>query len=598
MKFKEFVKYFTVERKVGNEYLVHCPAHDDKKASLAITEKNGTIFLFCHKGCDYKEILNKLNIPESELFTNNKEDYKMNNKNNIEYIYTDSKGNPVHKTIRYPNKNFSQFMFQNNEWIPTIKGCKLYPFNLPKVIESDTIYWVEGEKDANTLTEMGLTSTTTCCGANNFNKNKEEYIPYFKNKIVYIIPDNDEAGNSYAKTISESLKGIAKKVKILQLSNEVDDLQEKEDISDVYQRLGKEKTLEILEKLKMQTGKLKLKTAFELQNTVLPPLKVIVENILFQGLTILASPPKYGKSWLVLDLCLSVCRGDKFLNHNTNKGKCLYLALEDSDRRLQQRINKLLNNSSAPDNFIYSISSSTIETGLIDEIEEFISQNKDIALIVIDTLQKVRDITSSNSHYANDYKDVSALKRIADKNNIAIILVHHTRKPLGKDNNDVFNEINGTNGLSGASDSSICLTRERRFSKESILSITGRDVEQTEKLIAFDKKQCRWQYIGDLEEIEEKRIFDEYSENPIVNTIKKLLEEAENNKVELTLSDIKQKVQEIQGYQLEESDKKISKTIREMKDLYYKYDKILYTPPAKNGGTKGRLHTFKKEEVS
>lgn len=129
-------------------------------------------------------------------------------------------------------------------------GVKKVLYNLPNVVNSDTIYFVEGEKDADNLNKIGLVGTTTVSGALSFNKYKSEYVEKLRNKIVYIIPDNDEAGRKYAISIMKSLEGIAKFSRILDLSKELPDLEPHKDISDVLQKYGKEKTLEIINKLK------------------------------------------------------------------------------------------------------------------------------------------------------------------------------------------------------------------------------------------------------------------------------------------------------------------------------------------------------------
>ena len=102
----------------------------------------------------------------------------------------------------------------------------------------------------------------------------------------------------------------------------------------------------------------------ELQQTELPPLRFVVEGLLPRGLCILASPPKYGKSWLVLDLCLRVAAGEPLLGRQTNRGACLYLALEDSHHRLQERAAKLLAGKAAPEGFDCAISCADIAEGL------------------------------------------------------------------------------------------------------------------------------------------------------------------------------------------------------------------------------------------
>ena len=129
-------------------------------------------------------------------------------------------------------------------------GVRYVLYNLPNVVKSEEIYFVEGEKDADNLNKMGLVATTTVSGAASYSKRADEYAKSLKDKIVYIIPDNDKSGYKYADSIKKSLNNIAKEVKILRIVEEIKDFKEKGDISDVIMQYGKEKTLEILENLK------------------------------------------------------------------------------------------------------------------------------------------------------------------------------------------------------------------------------------------------------------------------------------------------------------------------------------------------------------
>lgn len=189
-----------------------------------------------------------------------------------EYIYTDEESRILNKVIRYNPKDFKQAQYINGMWKYNMQNAKHVPYNLPNIVKSDSIYWVEGEKDADNLNSLGLVATTTPRGASGFNKYKDEYSKYFKNKTIYIIPDNDEPGKKYAQDVYKALSNVTNKIKILNLKDELPDLKEKSDISDVLEIYGESKTLEILEKL---TSKNNL---FELSGQTLS--KELLENIL------------------------------------------------------------------------------------------------------------------------------------------------------------------------------------------------------------------------------------------------------------------------------------------------------------------------------
>lgn len=249
MHLNEIISRFNGVKSIGeNSYQVQCPAHKDDKASLTISEEDGKILLYCHAGCDTKNILNAIGLQEKDLFNNPPKDSKP--KIVKEYYYTDEDNKPLYKVIRYEPKSFVQAKYDNGKWVYKMTGVRYVLYNLHNVSKSDEIYFVEGEKDADNLNSIGLVATTTVSGASSFSKRAKEYCELLKGKTVFIIPDNDNPGYKYAEDISKALEGIAKSTKILKLVDEVPDLKEKGDISDVLQKYGKEKTLEILKKLK------------------------------------------------------------------------------------------------------------------------------------------------------------------------------------------------------------------------------------------------------------------------------------------------------------------------------------------------------------
>lgn len=344
---------------------------------------------------------------------------------------------------------------------------------------------------------------------------------------------------------------------------------------------------------KLKTPELKIKSARELQEEQLPPIRWIVSDMIPQGLTLLASPPKYGKSWWVLDLCLSVCAGDKFMGHYTEKSGCLYLALEDSEIRLQKRINRLTYNTPAPEGFDYSITAATIDGGLIDQLEGYLAQKPETGLIVIDTLQKVKGAPVKNdSAYSDDYRQIGLIKRVADTHSIAVLLVHHLKK--GKGEGDAFERISGTNGIFGSADTAIVMQKANRTDKETTLHITGRDVIADDSVIEFNKDSCRWECKGSVDEMEERRLTLEYENDPLVRTIKHLL----NNALmwEGTASDLFDTCIEFTGIPPAATPNSLSKQIKATAKMLWLRDQITYFPPGKNGGAGGRKHRFRKSE--
>lgn len=206
----------------------------------------------------------------------------------------------------------------------------------------------------------------------------------------------------------------------------------------------------------------------------LQPLNFIIETLLSQGLHILAGSPKVGKSWLALWLSVQVAKGEPVWGMEVKQGTTLYLCLEDSRLRVQNRLFGIT--ESAPPNVHFCTECAALGKGLEQQLETFLTDHSDTVLIIVDTLQMIRGVHYDNA-YASDYRDLSVLKRIADKHQTAILLIHHLRKE-GAD--DVFARISGTTAISGAVDSSFTLVEEQRGSGRAPLSCVGRDIEYRE----------------------------------------------------------------------------------------------------------------------
>ena len=231
-----------------------------------------------------------------------------------------------------------------------------------------------------------------------------------------------------------------------------------------------------------------------LMTTPLPAIRFVVDQLLPQGLHILAGAPKVGKSWLALWLCLCVSKGESVWGFTTTQSSVLYLCLEDSYARIQNRLFQLTED--APPTLHFANLSNSIGSGLEEQICGFLSAHSDTRLVVIDTLQKVRHSLSDANAYANDYRDLSVLKALADQNHIAILLIHHLRK-LNDD--DPLNMISGTTGISGAADSSLVLKPDKRGSGRATLYCTGRDIEYRELSLEFQKSAHTWVLTEDVE---------------------------------------------------------------------------------------------------
>ena len=241
-------------------------------------------------------------------------------------------------------------------------------------------------------------------------------------------------------------------------------------------------------------------TATELITTNYPPLSFTVEKILPQGIFILAGSGKIGKSWLSLDMCIAVATGTKLWEFNATQGDVLYLALEDTHPRLKERLGRIGEENSKSENLHLSVSSLGITDGLIEQIKTFISAKPDTKLIVIDTLERIRNGEQDKSMYSCDYRDINLLREVLQGNNITLLLVHHTRKMYDP---DPLNTLSGSTGLIGAVDGVWVLEKEKRIGAKGKLTIANRDTEGFCFNVEFDKENCRWNFLGADEEMAE-----------------------------------------------------------------------------------------------
>lgn len=247
---------------------------------------------------------------------------------------------------------------------------------------------------------------------------------------------------------------------------------------------------------------LSARTAQELLEEPIAEADWVIEDLLPVGAHILAGAPKIGKSWMVLAMGLAVSMGQPFWNCAVCQGAVLYLCLEDTYARVKKRLWKLTDE--ANDSFYLANSAATIKDGLAEQIEYFVITHPDLKLVFIDTFQKVRSPTS-DSIYAADYGDFSALKSVADKHSLAMMVVHHTRKMADE---DIMNTVSGSSGITGSADSIWVLKKASRGAGDATLTITGRDVEFRELKLAL--RDCRWNLVERTseEELEERDIPD------------------------------------------------------------------------------------------
>ncbi|MFI6528770.1 AAA family ATPase [Streptomyces uncialis] len=234
-------------------------------------------------------------------------------------------------------------------------------------------------------------------------------------------------------------------------------------------------------------------TADELMATEFPAPKWAVPGIISEGVNLLAGPPKVGKSWLSLGLALSVAAGGTAMDSiPVEGGPVLYLALEDTPRRLQTRMGKILGGDRAPATLTLATSCPPLPQGGNEAIAQWLDRNPEARMVVVDVFAKMRGNSAPGaSAYEADYAAVGHAKRIADHYGVAVVLVHHVRKAAS---DDFLAEVSGTNGLAGAADATLVLKRSRGQA-DGVLHVTGRDVDEAEYALRFYAEAGAWQLL-------------------------------------------------------------------------------------------------------
>lgn len=311
-------------------------------------------------------------------------------------------------------------------------------------------------------------------------------------------------------------------------------------------------------------------SARELSEMELPPIRHVVEGLLPMGMGVLVAKPKLGKSWMVLDLCLAVAQGEPFLGFPTRQHGTLYLALEDGKSRMQTRLRRLL-----------------------EMLGEYLDANPDIHLVCIDTLSKIKPKAKPfENAYDADYDYMGRLKAFADSRGICVLLVHHTRK--SKNPEDSFDNINGSTGILGAADFTIVLDKQSRMDDEAGFLLTGRDIEQCERVIRFDKARCRWVMQGTAAQLAAQRRVAEYEAEPIVRTLRVLLQQGDGTWCGNAQA-LMQMGERYTNEELASSTRALAGRIKELQPMLWERDAIKCWD--KQNGTGGKRYCFKMNRI-
>jgi len=373
-------------------------------------------------------------------------------------------------------------------------------------LKADEILWPEGERDVDTLNKLNLPAFTFGGVGDGLPYGIGHYL---KDRRLVILADNDDKGRGHAeKKAARAHEAGAASIKIVHFPElppkedyfiangvTVEQLTARIDAAPIWSPAQDK----IAPKVPSQDWRARIVMANDLQAMTFSPVRFIVPGYIPEGVTIIAGKPKVGKSWLTLDLALGAT-ADRFTLGTLKpaQGDVLYLALEDNKRRLKRRMGKIWPHTEAvwPKRLAFAHEWKRADQGGLDDIEEWCRSVPNPVMVVIDTLEKFRPLQNGKeAAYSADYRAVADLQKVASQYGIAIIVNHHVRK---MDADDPFDTVSGTLGLTGAADTIIVL---KRHAGAVTLHARGRDIEEAETALQFERATCRWTILGAAAEV-------------------------------------------------------------------------------------------------
>lgn len=434
----------------SGKWMAKCPAHEDREASLSVrVMSDGKVLLNCHALCKTADVCAAMGLTVGDLFPEETKrkaapgpDPRNRSRLIKSYDYTDDKGNLLFQTCRLEPKSFRQRRPDGNgNWIYNLDGTEPVLYNLPAVIEAvalgKLVCIVEGEKDADALTEGGMIATTSPMGAGKW---KDSYSKVFSNAAVAIFPDNDEPGQKHAEQIAKDLTARGCLVKVIRLPG----LPAKGDVSDWFAKPDADVAdLEAIINRAPAWGprrvKWKLSELWKSESIMRPP-GAVVPRLAWEGRsTLLAAREKAGKSTLIGYITARVSKGESFLGEYCVRGDVLIVGLEEYLGDVARRLKR----------FGADGDKVTLVDGFMGEAtraQEIAAHIEDITpvLVVVDSLVAFANDRGIDENDAAMATIVQPLTDAAHATGTALIIVHHANKAQGK--------ARGSTAITGATD--------------------------------------------------------------------------------------------------------------------------------------------------
>ena len=275
----------------------------------------------------------------------------------------------------------------------------------------------------------------------------------------------------------------------------------------------KKAVIDVCRRLGIRITHLDTITASSLLDKQFAPQHELIEGMLAPGLYILAGASKIGKSWLVLQIAHCVSMGLPLWGRKVQKSEVLYLALEDTERRIQSRLMRICGGETGE--IAFATESEVLGRGFEEQVTNYLHKHLQAKLVIVDTLIKVREMNSRGSAYADDYATMTAFKRIAEQYGITMLIVHHTRK---QEAGDIMDMISGTTGIMGCADGAMVLERPLRRVPKGSISMTGRDFQDAKISLTQNPETMCWEFAGYTDELPEEQ------SDPVLMAVAMLLE--------------------------------------------------------------------------
>lgn len=417
-------------RRVGATLMGKCPAHQDGTASLAIRDEGGKVLLHCHAGCEQRDVLEALKA--RGLWESGE---KTSGNTETAYNYTDADGKVLYQVVRQPGKRFFQRRpnGEPGKWANGLAGVAPVPYRLPDLLKAETIFCVEGEKDADNLARAGLVATCNNGGAGNF---KPALAQYFAGKNVVILPDNDGPGRKHAEAVAGLLRPVAASVLIVELPG----LPEKGDVSD-YLASGKTQAdiralcREALAATPKTAGPPKIRSVSEvcsIRTYAAQKIEWVIDEVLAAGtVNLISGDAGSGKTTLATDMASRVERGIPFAGLATEQRPVLFLDRENPLPVVIDRFDRLSINDSPNFKYWGGWAAEEAPAPWSPIVIAWVQSCARPPLIVVDSLVGFLQGEENSATEVRAY--MQGFRRLADLGSCVVVLHHSGKGESSKD---------------------------------------------------------------------------------------------------------------------------------------------------------------------